>query len=315
MKDNKDAIIIGLGYWGKKVLAEYLKLLDNNHLDSLYVFDTDKKLLNFSDKRIKRIRSLNDIPKSVKYGHVCTSNGTHFKVSKKLLEMGISTLVEKPIAENPREAEELLNISRKRSTPLKVGMVYRYSKAVEKTKTLLNDSVGTPKIIYGDWLHNIDIPNIVRVMNERDVVWDIAIHLLDIINYLYEGWPSFEYSLGIKGISGLNSTFISVGELLNASVVMRSSFISHFKERKIEIIGDEGNITLDILKNSVTVGNDDAQEIFSYYDDPLLSEIKYFINADGKEDGRNDAAIGVTEVKIIDNLLKSSRSKLHKVGN
>ena len=65
----------------------------------------------------------------------------------------------------------------------------------------------------------------------------------------------------------------------------------------------------------MTVGNDDAQEIFSYYDDPLLSEIKYFINADGKEDGRNDAAIGVTEVKIIDNLLKSSRSKLHKVGN
>ena len=315
MKDNRDAIIIGLGYWGKKVLAEYLKLLDSNHLDGLYAFDTDDKLLNFSDKRVKRILSLNDIPKSVKYGHVCTSNGTHFKVAQKLLEKGISTLVEKPISENPREAEELLNISRKRSTPLKVGMVYRYSKAVEKTKTLLNVSVGTPKIIYGDWLHNIDIPNILRVMNERDVVWDIAIHLLDIINYLYEDWPTFEYSQGIKSISGLNSTFISVGELFNASVVIRSSFISHFKERKIEIIGEKGNITLDILRNNVTVGNDDAQEIFSYYDDPLLNEIKYFINADGKEDGRNDAEIGVAEVKIIDNLLKSSHSKSHKVSD
>lgn len=315
MNDNKDAIIIGLGYWGKKVLAEYLKLLDSNHLDSLYVFDTDEKLLNFSDNRIKRILSLNEIPRSVKHGHVCTSNGTHVKVAKKLLEMGISTLVEKPIAENPKEAEELLNISRKRSTSLRVGMVYRYSKAVEKTKTLLNDSVGTPKIIYGDWLHNIDIPNIVRVMNERDVVWDIAIHLLDIINYLYEGWPSFEYSRGIKNSSGLNSTFISVGELLNASVVMRSSFISHFKERKIEIIGDKGNIVLDILRNTVTVGNDDAKNIFSYYDDPLMNEIQSFINADGKEDGRNDAEIGVAEVKIIDNLLKSSHSKLHTVGD
>lgn len=315
MKNGKEAVILGLGYWGRKVLDEYIKLLDSDHLKRLYVFDTDEKLSNFNDNRIKKIKSLNEIPKEVKYAHVCTPNNSHFEVVKTLLEMGVNTLVEKPITENPDEAGELLNISNRRSTLLKVGMVYRFSKAVEKTKNSLYDSVGTPNIIYANWLHNIEVPNIVRVMNERDVVWDIGIHLLDIINYLYEDWPNFQYSKGIKSSSGLNSTFISVGELHNASVVMRSSFISHFKERRIEIIGEKGNVILDILKNTVTIGNDDSHTVFSYYDNPLLNEIKSFINDDINEDKRNDAEVGVAEVNILDQLLKSAHYNLSAVGN
>lgn len=145
-------------------------------------------------------------------------------------------------------------------------------------------------------------------MKERDVVWDIFIHLLDIVNYIYEEWPSFEHASGTPNSRGQNHTFVSTGKVREANIVMKSSFVSHFKERRIQIIGDRADLILDILNNVVTVGTDENRTKFYFYDNPLNSEILAFINSADSNNLSNSGSIGLKETMIVENLLKLQKS-------
>ena len=305
---DKSVIVIGFGYWGKKVTGEYLKLVEAGQIENIYIYETNQNLLNFKDQRLKVVRSLKQIPSKVHFAHVCTPNDTHFDVAKQLLEKGCSVLVEKPLCEDSSKAKKLIEIAQDNSVFLNVGMVYRYSHAVEKSRELVNSIIGPTKFIDASWLHNIDIPNIKRVMVERDVVWDIFIHLLDIINIIYDGWPSFEHVSGTSNPKGQNHTFISMGKLYGVNIMMKSSFISHFKERKIEIIGENANLVLDILNNVVTVGTDEKRTEFHFYDNPLYSEIQAFISSENSSSLPNSGNIALLETNIIENLLRKQKS-------
>lgn len=314
MSNYNNAIVIGYGYWGKKVANEYLKLYESGLVNNIYVYEQDQRLLNFKDRRLKIVQNLNQIPKEVRFAHVCTPNDTHFDVAKQLLEKGCSVLVEKPLSEDSSKAKKLIEIAQNNSVFLNVGMVYRYSQAVEKSKELVNSIIGSTKFIGASWLHNIDTPNIKRVMMERDVVWDIFIHLLDIINFIYNGWPSFEHVSGIPNLNGQNHTFTSMGKINGANIIMKSSFISHFKERKIEIIGEKADLVLDILNNVVTVGTDEKRTEFHFYDNPLYSEIQAFINSEDNSTLPNSGNIGLLETNIIESLLKKQKSLKGGIG-
>ena len=306
MNDSKNVIVIGYGYWGKRVTNEYLKFLESDKIENIYIYEKNRELLPFKDRSLKILQDLTQMPSDVRFAHVCTPNNTYFEITKQLLKMGCSVLVEKPLSENLSEAEKLIDIAENNSIDLYVGMVYRYSQAVEKSRLLINN-IGIPRYISASWLHNIDIPNIKRVMMERDVVWDIFIHLLDIINYIYDEWPSFEYASGIVSSRGQNNTFISFGNLSEASIVMKSSFVSHFKERKIEIIGQNADLVLDFLNNVVTIGTDDNRSEFYFYDNPLYAELLAFINSENRGTLTNSGKIGATETKILQNLLKQQK--------
>ncbi|MEM3192738.1 MAG: Gfo/Idh/MocA family oxidoreductase [Candidatus Parvarchaeota archaeon] len=303
---NRNVLVVGAGYWGKKVISEYCKLLDTKFLDNVYVFDTDKRLLDFSDKRVKAIANIDDLIKNVNFAHICTPNATHFKLAERFLTSGIATLVEKPLTEALDEAERLVKIADSNSVPLRVGMVYRYSESVAKAKESLGYSVGRAELINATWLHNIDTPNIQRVMKDRDVVWDVFIHLLDVIGYLFDSFPSFSYAEGRSGGNKYNHSFNAFGNLGTSMVSIRSTFISHRKERRIEIIGSKGNLEIDLLNNRISFGNDEDFRTINFYDNPLLSEIKDFIDSKQHDDKRSSGRIGYDEVKLISHLLDLS---------
>jgi predicted dehydrogenase len=314
MDYDKSVIIIGYGYWGKKVTNEYLKLVEADQIKNIYIYETNQDLLKFKDQRLKIVTSVKQIPSSVHFAHVCTPNNSHFEVTKQLLEGGCSVMVEKPLSEHSQEAEKLLEIAENNSVGLSVGMVYRYSQAVEKSKHLISEKIGATRFISASWLHNIDIPNIRRVMMERDVVWDIFIHLLDIINYIFNEWPSFEHVSGMSNSKGHNHTFVAIGQMRKANIVIKSSFVSHFKERKIKIIGEKADLILDILNNVVTVGTDENLTKFYFYDNPLYSEILAFVNSGNNNNLSNTGIIGLKETKIIETLLQKQISLRAGVG-
>ena len=307
MAAKRSVLIAGAGYWGKRVINEYLKLLDSNLLDNIYVFDTDPGNLHFNDNRIISGTEIGEYMGRVDFAHVCTPNVTHFPIAEKLLNSGIATLIEKPLTEVAEEAAILHDMAERNSAVLRVGMVYRYSKAVERAKEILMGSVGATEMIYASWLHNVDIPNIRRVMTGRDVVWDVFIHLLDVLNYLYDVFPDFSYAKGISGANGYNHTFSALGRLVGSTVNMSSTFKSHRKQRMIQIIGEKGNLELDLLNNRISYGNDDDLRTENFYDNPLSSEIKAFIDSKTDSDKRNSGKIGFVEVKLISHLLKMSK--------
>ena len=86
MSNDNNAIVAGYGYWSKKVANEYLKLYESGLIDNIYIHEKDQRLLNIRDRRLKRVHNLNELPKEVRFAHVCTPNDTHFDVTKLLLE-------------------------------------------------------------------------------------------------------------------------------------------------------------------------------------------------------------------------------------
>lgn len=313
MSSQYNVLVVGSGYWGRRVLGEYSKLIDAGLVSKLFVFDSDFNSISNKDGRIITASKLEGLIETVDFAHVCTPNRSHFELAKMLVERGISTMVEKPLTEDPKEAEELVELSRLKSSDLRVGMLYRFSKAVNTAKGMLKDSIGEPIIIRASWLHNVNIPNIQRVMKERDVTWDIFIHLLDIINYMFDAWPTFSYSKGILGGTGFNHSFFASGNLLHSAMSIDSSFVSHKKERRVDIVGSKANMTIDILNNVLTVGNDDDARVITFRDNPLYSEISDFLGLPKNDDVRNDGVIGSMETKILWSLLQSSNH--HECGH
>ena len=75
MSDDNNAIVVGYGYWGKKVANEYLKLYESGLIKNIYVYEKDQRLLNFKDRRLKIVQNLNQIPREVRYYHHSSLRG------------------------------------------------------------------------------------------------------------------------------------------------------------------------------------------------------------------------------------------------
>lgn len=305
MANERNILVVGAGYWGKRVTSEYLNILDKSGYSNLYVYDpyVDKTRLN--DNRITLVKNLGQIYEKVDLAHVCTPNSTHYSIVKDLLSNGIETLVEKPLTENSDEAMDLLHISHDAKTPIFVGMLYRFSDVINRAKKMLVNQIENPHIIFGSWLHNVEIPNIRRVMEQRDVVWDIFIHLVDILYYLFDELPVFDYSHGDK-YGHLNHSFHSEGNIKQRSVYLRSSFMSHMKERKVEIIGENKNLKIDFLNSNLTIGTDEDAEVHSFYDNPLQNELRSFLDKKSPDRLRNSGKIGFEETTVLESILNKS---------
>ena len=105
-----------------------------------------------------------------------------------------------------------------------------------------------------------------------------------------------------------------MGKLNEANIVMKSSFVSHFKERKITVIGENADLVLDILNNVVTIGTDEKRTEFYFYDNSLYSEIEAFIKSENKDTLPNSGLVGLLETNIIENLLKEQKLLNSKTG-
>lgn len=73
------------------------------------------------------------------------------------------------------QAAELASIARDKKLILMVGHIFRYSDALKKLKKEMKDV----KEIHLVWKHN---------SNANHVLWDLAPHMFDIINYLTNAW-------------------------------------------------------------------------------------------------------------------------------
>ena len=104
---------------------------------------------------------------------VAASTPAHFELVKLFLENKIHVLVEKPIANNSREAEELCRIAEKHALKFQVGHVERFNPALQAARA----KIDKPLFIE---VHRL-APFKVR-STEVDVVLDLMIHDLDVIS-------------------------------------------------------------------------------------------------------------------------------------
>jgi len=134
---NKNIAIIGCGYWGKNLVRNFYEL------NSLYaICDIDEnKLKAFKEKYpdlhiFTNYRELFKDPK-IEAIVISTPALTHYTLAKEALLADKDVFVEKPIALNYREGEELVSLAKEKNKILMVGHVLQYHPAIIKLKELL----------------------------------------------------------------------------------------------------------------------------------------------------------------------------------
>jgi len=182
--------VIGVGYWGKKVVSEYAQLAKRSSGVSLHsVCDLSKENLTFCEGNYH-------VPYMTKYHkevvacpeidavNICTSNETHYEICREALEAGKHVLVEKPMTLNSGEAYKLVDLARAKNRVLSVGHIFRFNKALEKARSLVKSG------FFGDlfWL-SLRWTTLMPPIKGRDIITDLAPHPFDILNFLLDVWP------------------------------------------------------------------------------------------------------------------------------
>jgi predicted dehydrogenase len=165
---------VGVGHLGRihaRILAE------NPHAELACVVDSDEERASgiaaelgcaaFSDPA--------SLPADVRAAIVAVPTAEHARVAVPLLERGIATLVEKPLAASVREAEEILAAAERGGALLSVGHVERFQPGVRKVRELGM----RPRFVESHRL----APFSFRSM-DVGVVHDLMIHDLDLVLYL-----------------------------------------------------------------------------------------------------------------------------------
>ena len=104
--------VIGVGYWGKKHVDEYIQLghdviICDNHEKNIVEYK--EKLKTVEVKNFEAILNDNEIT----CVSICTPNETHFEIASECLDCKKHVFLEKPIATNLKDANKLIEISEK----------------------------------------------------------------------------------------------------------------------------------------------------------------------------------------------------------
>lgn len=239
---NQDVAVVGCGNWGRNIVRNFNEL---GVLDT--VCDIVPETLDLLKKEYPSINITPDIDKvlsssDTKAVAIASSAVSHYELVKKALLSDKDVFVEKPLALNTREAEELVSLSVEKGKILMVGHILHYHPAVIRLKELV-DSGDLGKIQY----INSNRLNIGKVRTEENILWSFAPHDISAILMLLGEEPINVTSFGGKYItSDIYDTTLTTMEFRNG--VKGHVFVSWlhpFKEQKLIVVGTKAMAVFD----------------------------------------------------------------------
>lgn len=206
----------------------------------------------------------------------------HKDVGLVALQHASVVLMEKPIALNPDEGEVLLEAAQKLHRRLAVGHIERYNPAVRVVLYVLEQAtIGSPLKI----LFRREGPDPERV-RDVNVIEDIGIHDIDLAYFFTHRKPSRLSAEGGTWRRSRLEDYASVrlaydGNVGRPLIVdIELSWINRAKLRKIDIVGSEGYLSADLIRQRVVVATADIAPAFHDFTDfaeyqQLVTEQKF----------------------------------------
>lgn len=171
---------IGCGYWGPNLLRNFSSLPD---CWVKYVADASAERRAFVQAnfpRTKPVESATEVLRDPEVNAVliATPAGTHFEIAREALEAGKHIFVEKPLATQARQVDELARIAHAQKRIVMAGHTFIYNAAVRYVKQLIDtNELGDVRYIYSQRL------NLGRIRSDIDALWNFAPHDISIIQY------------------------------------------------------------------------------------------------------------------------------------
>ncbi len=299
--------VIGTGFWGRNHARVFKELAET---ELLAICDIDAERARSVAKQFgvtpytntgKMVRNEN-----IEAVSICTWSTSLAREALKALKAGKNVLVEKPMAESVKQAENLLKTAEKEGLHLTVGFLMRFIPGLQHIRNALEDkTLGEPVCAsakrVGQWPERI---------GDVGVVKDTAIHDLDVMRYVFDEDPVAVYA---KTGSIAHRKFEDYAQIMLAfkggkSAFIESNWLTPYKTRVFMVTGSEAIMKLDYITQELTIENarETVQPRYTVQE-PLKLELQHFAKCiTEKEKPLVTGEDGLEALKLAEAALKSS---------
>ena len=234
--------IIGFGKMG----ALHAKGYGNANAEIVGIMDE-----HAPENTYKIFSSMHEFLQAVDVVSICTPSNTHKAIALKCIAMGKPVLVEKPLAMNTSECEEIIAFATQKNVKISVGHIERYNAGFKALCDNLH-MIGNIKSV--EAVRTNSSSN--RIL-DVDVLADLSVHDLDLIRTVCVGGTTLE-NIAIKDkkinsqlnlIDSVNVSF----ELNNISVNLNTCRVADIAQRCLSVLGDKGTLVADLASRKTTL--------------------------------------------------------------
>jgi UDP-N-acetylglucosamine 3-dehydrogenase len=188
--------------------------------------------------------------------------GLHGAMAQEIMAAHVHLLVEKPLATSVAEAQALVRTSREMGVVLAVGHIERFNPAVQELK----------RRIEGDELGAITSIVAKRVgvlppqVKDADVIIDLAVHDIDILNYLLGKMPTQVYATAGRAL--LSDRFDHAELFLKYEQVgcfIQVNWITPIKIRTLSVTGNAGYAELNYVTQKLDLYQSNLERQFDNF--------------------------------------------------
>ncbi len=301
--------VIGVGYWGSKVVKEYLDLAAEGIIDGVGICDKREEVIdNFKGKEdvIKLSTDYNEFLKNdtIDGVHICTNNEFHYQIAKTALDNGKHVLLEKPMTTDSSKAYELVELSAHNGLILQVGHIFRFANVIREVKKLVDENY------FGDIRYlTLKWTTLMKPIKGVDIVWDLLPHPLDIVHFLTGKWPSdwqiMTKKYRRKELSELALINLDYGDFIAA---VELSWLTHERKRLLEIIGSNKMAKVECVKQRLHILEEGGKlsHIEVEANNTIREEAMNFIKSiKSRKMPFNSHIIGAKNVDVIEKIVES----------
>jgi len=277
VKGTPRMALVGIGQMGRN----HLRVLSESPLVQLVVVvdnaieEPDRAILRGA-KFARTIEAID--PGEIDCVVIATPTQTHHALVRHFLERGVDVLVEKPIAATLAHAVELKQLAEERGLRLMVGHLERLNPAVRKLKQAIDHGW------LGDVIH-FDVTRVggypTQVKGGNNVLLDLAVHDIDVLNYLYgpfEHHASICHSIAAPGVYDTAEILLAAPD--GPSAAIHVNWITPTKIRTLRVTGTKGVCFVDyVLQTCELMGGDLVKRQHSG-DSQYPEFIRGYVNAD-----------------------------------
>ena len=321
--DNVRVGLVGLGYWGPNLARNFDDLPG---VSLAWLCDSDQERRAAVAERFPEARTTADLGELLDDPDldaivIATPVVTHHALSKQALEAGKHVFVEKPMALDGEDAEELVQLAEERDLVLMPGHLLLYHPGVRKLKELVDSGeLGRVLVVYGNR------QNLGQIRKDENALGSLGAHDLSVILHLVGEEPAECHAHGESILGEVEDVVFCYLKFPSGIVAhMHLSWLDPHKMRKMTVVGAAKMAVFDDMEldRKVTVYDKAAEQAMGTYgewrtrtgdiwipkipnDEPLRLECEHFLGLVRGEGDRFEAARdGVVVVRALAELQRS----------
>jgi predicted dehydrogenase len=244
--------VIGYGYWGPNLVRNFSEVPD---AQVVAVSDLDEQRLRLVKARYPGIAITTDHEtllsnRDIDAIVIATPVASHYAIALQALSSKKHVFIEKPLTQTAAQGERLVEEADKHNLTLQVDHTFVYTGAVRKIRALVSDGeVG--ELYYYDSVR----VSLGLFRPDVNVIWDLAVHDLSIMDYVFPLSPIAVSATGVSHVPGepANIAYLTLFFQNNAIAHLHVNWLAPVKVRRTLIGGSKKMIIYDDLEPSEKV--------------------------------------------------------------